>query len=100
MMDMTGRLIAPKKIGETPEKAQWLTGEGGGAWFYIQQEGEDFRIKRFTPEGLMDCNRIFSLKEGKDFDVNSPFEMHHISHCAIVKVKQNGISFLFEWIEE
>ncbi len=99
-MDMTGRLIAPEKIGETPEKAQWLTGEGGGAWFYIQQEGENYRIKRFTPEGIMDCDRVFFLKDSEEFNENEPFEMQHISHCAVVRVIQNGVLFVFEWIVE
>ena len=97
---MTGRLIAPMKNKNIPEKAKWLSGEGGGAWFYISEENNNYRIKRYTPEGLMDCNRVFNLISSVKFDENKVFEIQHISHCAIVRVKQNGIFFLFNWIED
>ncbi len=99
-MDLTGRLIAPEKIGKTPSKAQWLTGEGGGAWFYIQKEGNNYRIKRFTPQEIIDCDRVFELKNSENFNENESFEMQHISHGAIVRVKQNGVLFVFKWIRE
>lgn len=98
-MDLTGRLIAPQKKGETPSQSQWLTGEGGGAWFYIKSEGLNFRIKRYTPEGELDCDRIFKLSSTSTFKEGEPFEMQHISHCAIVRIKQNGITFEFHYIE-
>jgi hypothetical protein len=96
-MDLTGRIIPPKKKGETPEKAQWLSGEGGGAWFYIVKKEKNYRIKRYTPEGIMDCDRIFKLTNSKAFDENEAFEIHHISHGAIVRAMQKGVLFVFEW---
>lgn len=99
-MDMTGRLIAPKKIGETPQQAQWLTGEGGGAWFCIQKQNTNYRIKRYTPKGNQDCDRVFQLKNNEDFDDSHSFEMQHISHCAEVRVLQKGMLFVFEWVGE
>lgn len=97
-MDLIGRLIPPKKTGDVPSQSQWLTGEGGGAWFYIQPEGENFRIKRYTPEGELDCDRIFRLSSPSVFKEEEPFEMQHISHCAIVRIKQHGIVFEFHYI--
>jgi len=100
-MDMTGRLTAPKKTGVTPAKAQWLSGEGGGAWFYIQSEKSNFRIQRFTPQGIMDCDRVFQLTEAASaFDTEQEFEVNHISHCAKVKVTQFQKKFVFEFIQE
>lgn len=99
-MDLTGRIIPPKKTAEIPELAQWLTGEGGGAWFSIQKEKENYRIQRFTPQGIMDCNRIFGLKNKEVFDENITFNMNHISHCALVRVNQNGVLFVFEYLPQ
>ena len=99
-MDLTGRLIPPKKVGEIPQKAPWLSGEGGGAWFFIQKEIKQYRIKRFTPQGTMDCNRLFTLQGHEIFNDLVEFQMKHISHCALVRVEQNGKCFLFEYFEK
>ena len=66
-MDLIGRIFPPKKMGEVPDKAQWLSGEGGGAWFFVQKENLYYRIQRFTPAGKKDCDRLFSLKSTADF---------------------------------
>ncbi|MDA9066911.1 hypothetical protein N8289_02580 [Flavobacteriales bacterium] len=97
-MDLTGRLIAPEKIGKTPSEAQWLSGEGGGAWFYIQKEENNYRIKRYTPQGIVDCDRVFELKSTENFNENESFEVQHISHGALVRVKQKEVLFVFEWL--
>lgn len=100
-MDLTGRLIPPKKTKQIPISARWLGGEGGGAWFYIEKEIEGFRIQRFTPQGIMDCDRIFQLAEySNPFDPEKEFEVKHISHCAKVKVTQSHKNFVFEFIPE
>lgn len=100
-MDLTGRLFPPKKTDSVPKTAQWLSGEGGGAWFYIQSEKSNFRIQRFTPQGNMDCDRVFQLAEASiPFDTQQGFEVHHISHCAKVKVTQSHNKFIFEFIQE
>lgn len=99
-MNVSGRLIAPPKKGDVPQQAQWLTGEGGGAWFCIQKKKTNYRIKRYTPEGNQDCDREFQLKNTELFDDSLTFEMQHISHCAEVRVLQNGVLFVFEWIGE
>lgn len=98
---MTGRLVAPTKMGEVPENAQWLSGEGGGAWFSIEKKTSCLRIKRYTPQGILDCDREFvSPANGNQFDENLPFEVQHISHCARVKVIQGKETFVFEVIEK
>ncbi len=100
-MDLTGRLTPPKKTKTVPKNAQWLPGEGGGAWFYIQSEESHFRIQRFTPQGLMDCNRLFQLSESTvPFDTERDFEVNHISHCAKVRVTQSNKQFVFDFISE
>lgn len=100
-MDLEGRIVPPQKTELVPEKAQWLSGEGGGAWFCIQKEEPNYRIQRFTPEGILDCNRVFSLpKINEPFDENLPFEVAHISHCAVVRVIQQDKNFVFTVIEK
>ena len=85
-MDLTGRLIAPEKIGKTPSEAQWLSGEGGGAWFYIQKEENNYRIKRYTPQGIVDCDRVFELKSTENFISHLLF-----SQLAQTEPKTGGI---------
>ena len=97
---MTGRLIPPEKSGATPQKAQWLSGEGGGAWFYIRKSEKNFCIKRYTPEGIIDCDRLFNLRNSGTFDEDKPFEIQHISHGAEVRVVQDSILYIFKWIQE
>ena len=95
-MDLIGRLIPPKKIDSVPKTAQWLPGEGGGAWFFIQKEESQFRIQRFTPQGIMDCDRVFQPSgNSSSFEPELKFEVKHISHCAKVQVSQAGKNFTF-----
>lgn len=96
---LIGRIYPPKRVGLVPENALWLSGEAGGVWFEIIAEDNKYRIKRYSIEGELDCERIFKLINKEDFDINKPFVMAHTSHCALVRVNQNGILFVFEYIE-
>jgi hypothetical protein len=96
---LIGRIYPPNKVGLVPEAALWLSGEAGGVWFEITQNEKNYRIKRYSLEGELDCDRIFILSNSEPFDLNKPFVMAHTSHCALVRVNQNGILFVFEYIE-
>lgn len=97
---LIGRIYPPERIGLVPETAVWLSGEAGGVWFELQENGGNYRIKRFSLDGELDCDRQFKLTNTEKFDLNEPFVMAHTSHCALVRVNQNGILFVFEWIEK
>ena len=45
-----------------PEKAQWLSGSvGSGSWFFISDKKSYYRIQRFSPEGKLECDRLFTV---------------------------------------
>ena len=95
-----GRTIPSEKIGLIPEHAKWLSGEAGGAWFEILAEEKNYRIKRYSLDGELDCDRVFELKNETSFDPNQPYEIKHTSHCAKVRDEQSGGVFVFDWVGE
>ncbi len=97
---LIGRIYPPERIGLVPEDAVWLSGEAGGVWFEIKENGDNYRIKRFSLDGELDCDREFKLKNSEKFQLNEPYVMAHTSHCALVRVNQGGVLFIFEYIEE
>ena len=81
----------PKNISEN---AQLLTGIGASSWFEISTEGDNFRIKRFSEEGELECSRIFSTNSN-DFDINKKYEFTYISNCKQCKIIQDNKTFTF-----
>ena len=85
---LSGTLPQPARSAAIPEKAQWLSGEGGGSWFHIiQREDGYYHITRYSPEGVVECSPVF--RAAFEFDPSLPFEVVHLSHCAEVRVVQN-----------
>lgn len=100
-MPAIGTIHPPKQPSSIPTNSQWLLGQGAGVWFCIAKTSEkkQFNIKRFTPNGKLDCDRIFEQEEnGSVFDVNQPYQFVHISHCAKCRILQNNITFIFNYI--
>ena len=100
MSRLIGTILPPTKPTSIPETAKWLSGQGGGAWFYIEATSNPtiFRIKRFTPEGKIDCNRLFEIeKNAKSINLKDTYEFTHISHCCKCKIIQNNIIFVFNY---
>ena len=98
-----GTVDAPVKPKEIPTSTQWFLGQGAGAWFFITStESENrFNIKRFAPNGSLDCDRVFEIEEnGSVFDIEKPYNFTHISHCAKCRIIQNEIIFVFNYKEE
>jgi hypothetical protein len=96
-----GTILPPKLPKSIPNNSQWLSGQGVGTWFYIAQttKKNEFLIQRFTPEGVMDCNRIFQIEESTStFDINKPYQFTHISHCSKCRIIQNDVIFTFNSI--
>ena len=87
--NIKGTLKAPDKHKAIPLSAVWLSGEGAGSWFYIEQERMNFNITRFSPNGTEECTGLFKTKQ--PFDLTQNFEMTYLSHCAEVNVIQNKI---------
>ncbi len=84
--------------------SQWLDGEGAGAWFHLSKPEEEnlgekeFRIKRYSEEGELECDRVFTVKNQALFYIEKPYKFTHISHCEKCSVIQNGKVFIFKYI--
>ena len=81
----------PKNISKN---AQLLTGRGASSWFEISKEGDNFRIKRYSEEGELECSRIFSTNSN-EFDINKKYEFTYISNCKQCKIIQDNKTFTF-----
>ena len=76
------------------EKAQLISGIGASSWFTIISEGELYRIERFSPEGELECSRLFRV-DPSTFDINNDYEFTYISHCKECTIIQNELKYKF-----
>lgn len=87
--------MKPKRHINIPEKAQWLCGTvGSGSWFSITEEESKYRIQRFSPEGKLECDRLFA-SDNTDFDLNLDYQFTFLSHCKECTIIQNEITYKF-----
>jgi hypothetical protein len=82
---------APKNISQ---KAQLIEGIGASSWFTIATEKDLYRIERFSPEGELECSRLFEA-EPNTFDINSTYKFTYLSHCKECTIIQNKLIFKF-----
>ncbi len=83
-----GTLPQPERHSNIPPNSQWLAGEVSGYWFHLVPEENGYRISRFSPEGIEECNGIFSLSNPESFDPEKNYEFIHLSHCSKVHILQ------------
>lgn len=104
MRKLEGTILPPEKHENVPVKAKWLSGQGEGTWFCITKESclkeNEFRVRRISPQGNLDCDRIFELKETPHFNLENEWDITHISHCATVRVIQNDEVFTLNFKKE
>ena len=81
----------PVNIKET---AQLIKGIGASSWFTIKLEGNLYKIERFSPEGELECSRLFRA-EPNTFDINHEYEFTYISHCKECTILQNNQTYKF-----
>ena len=78
-----------------PGNAQWLSGTvGSGSWFSITDEKNKYRIKRFSPEGKLECDRIFTV-DNSAFDLHIDYKFTFLSHCKECTIIQNELTYKF-----
>ena len=82
-----------------PVSSQWLAGQGAGSWFWIglTNSEKEFQIKRFSPTGVLECDRIFICNE-IGFQISEPFAFTYLSHCTHCTIIQNEMEFTFSFI--
>ena len=88
-------IMKSKRHINIPGNAQWLSGTvGSGSWFSITDEKNKYRIKRFSPEGKLECDRIFTV-DNSNFDLNIDYKFTFLSHCKECTIIQNEITYKF-----
>jgi len=90
----------PSLPSNLPISSQWLAGQGAGSWFWMSETDLDnqFQIKRFSPNGVLECDRVFECNES-GFEYSKPFEFTYLSHCALCTVIQNNMKFTFNLLD-
>lgn len=88
-------LEQPIKNEKIPKNAQWLSGEGSGSWFSINQHNEYYKISRYSPDSDLECSGVFKVSNFNSFNINLPFQIEHLSHCQNVIVNQSGKIIIF-----
>ena len=82
------------KPAKIQESAQLLKGIGASSWFTIKSEGPLYRIERFSPQGELECSRIFRV-DSNTFDINQEYKFTYISHCKKCTILQNDRTYKF-----
>jgi len=82
------------KTKNISDKAQLIKGIGASSWFTITKGNELFRIERFSPEGELECSRLFRV-EPSGFDISKEYKFTYISHCKECTIIQNEITYKF-----
>ena len=84
----------PNKINSISRDAQWLGGIGAGSWFTIVLEKDKYRIERYSPNGELECSRLFTVNN-TGFNIDLSFEFIYVSHCKMCTIIQNEITYIF-----
>ena len=84
----------PKNISQ---KAQLIKGLGASSWFTIILENKNYRIERFSLDGILECSGLFKV-DSNFFDINSKYKFAYISHCKYCTIIQNNITFKFYYL--
>ena len=94
-MSLKTTIVAPKLPSNLPQSAQWLAGEGAGSWFVIESKTSGFEIKRYSPEGKLECEGLFKIDNQTPFNIETDYEFTHLSHCKTVRILQENTTFVF-----
>lgn len=83
-------LEEPPKKNNIPDNAIWLSGEGSGSWFVVNQHLKNYQISRYGPEGDLECKGLFKIAGYSHFDLKLPFKIDYLSHCERVIINQSN----------
>lgn len=81
-------LPAPKLPSHISITAKWLSGEGAGSWFVIEEKEncKNYKITRFSPKGAIECEGIF--KTDIKINLEKKYSLTYPSHCSKVTILQ------------
>jgi len=86
-------LPEPKRPENIAANAQWLAGEGAGSWFVIAQLEGSIQVKRYAPNGDLECEGLFEVPSL--FDATKTYKIDYPSHCAKVTIVQERRTMCF-----
>ena len=99
-----GSSLPPQREAGVPIEARWLSGTGAGKWIALTREpglaSREFRFRRWSGSGRQDCDRVFALREGDEFDPARPFEPDYPTHCQECTLRQDGRTLRLELSRE
>lgn len=91
----------PDKPNHLPIDIQWLSGEGCGSWFLIEEAlFKTFSISRYSPEGKLECKGVFNQVSGDPINTKEKYEFTYLSHCAEINIIQNKSNLKFKLIQK
>lgn len=88
-------LIEPVKDKSIPKNSQWLSGEGAGSWFWTELIEDGINMKRFSPDGKLECSGFF---RNQFFQVqgNDKYRVSYPSNCSVLTLSINNKKITFE----
>ena len=101
MADLPHILPSPSLPSNLPKSVKWLSGEGAGSWFVIEEEenSQHYKITRLAPEGDFECEGIFNANKKINLKMN--YCLTYPSHCSKVTIIQgNDKIFFFRLVGE
>ena len=84
----------PDRLNSIPQEAQWLGGIGAGSWFILIKDSNKYRIKRYSPKGILECEGIFNINDSS-FNIKESYVFTYLSHCSLCTVIQNNKKYKF-----
>ena len=92
--------IRPKAVTGLSNNAQWLGGIGAGVWFeiYDLSHVNEFRLRRISPYGNVDCDGVFKI-DSDGFDINVEYQFVHYSNCLYIHIEQGSKRYRFDFVE-
>ncbi|MCD2260327.1 DUF6695 family protein [Psychroserpens luteolus] len=93
--------LEPKHNDIKSDHAQWLSGIGTGAWFELHHIGshEEFRFRRISPYGNVDCDGIYRVSS-EGFSFEKAYRFSHYSNCQFLHIYQDDDIFRFEYLKK
>ena len=99
-----GPAVPPQREAGVPPEARWLSGTAVGKWIALTRElglgSGEFRFRRWSDSGRQDCDRVFALCEGGEFDSARPFEPGYPTHSQECTLHQDGRTSRLELVRE
>jgi len=95
--DDKGIITQPKKPNHLPNHVQWLTGQGCGSWFELNnlEKKDIYNIKRYSPEGDLEFSNEFTILTDREFSSQCPYAFTYMSHHKMCTIIQHNHKFEF-----